>query len=425
MSPFSPRHYWLALFMAVAFYCYEFFLRMAPSVVVPELMQHYGILGLQIGEMAFFYYAIYGLAQLPAGLILDHYSMRWVLTLATLACAVGTVLFVITRQFYVANIARMIIGAASAFSFIGVLTIISHHLPKKWFTTAVGVAVSVGTLAASYVDVITSFLVDKAGWVNTFYYSALLGVVVALLIFIVFSWVKNPLVTRAVSYPEQNLWQEIKKLLRDYQVWKNAIIGGLLYIPSTVIATVWGVAFLESAYQLTKVQATSCISLLFWGWVVGSPIVTFLCDHYKCEKLMVLWGGLILTMLTIVIIYQPTLVYRWIYFMMFLFGFFSCCQLVIWRIFREIVPIARSGWGAALTNMIITLTTALSPFLVGAILDMRRGAEQAIGHYIIGDYQVALLILPFSLGMALLWFFWPLGLSQLYVTGGEENGKNS
>ena len=86
----------LVVSLAALFYCYEYLLRVAPSVMNAELMQHYQINDFQLGSLTAYYYYIYAPMQLPVGLLVDRYGPKRLMIFACLSCAVTTYLFVCT-----------------------------------------------------------------------------------------------------------------------------------------------------------------------------------------------------------------------------------------------------------------------------------------------------------------------------------------
>ncbi len=60
------------------------------------------------------------------------------------------------------------------------------------------------------------------------------------------------------------------QIVKNSQLVINAIVGGLFYLPTSVLAAVWGVSFMETHYQLSQPSAATGITFLFLGWAIGS-----------------------------------------------------------------------------------------------------------------------------------------------------------
>ena len=122
-SPQQPHHSrrfrsffpWLICLVATALYFYDFLLRVFPSVMIHPLMMTFQVKAGAMGILSAFYYFTYTPLQLPAGVILDRYKPRIVLSLSALTCAFGAILFSLTHVFALACIARAMMGIGSAF----------------------------------------------------------------------------------------------------------------------------------------------------------------------------------------------------------------------------------------------------------------------------------------------------------------------
>jgi MFS family permease len=64
-------------------------LRVAPSVMVSELMRDFAVGGAILGNLSAFYFYGYSTMQVPVGVLMDRFGPRRLLTLSALACTVG------------------------------------------------------------------------------------------------------------------------------------------------------------------------------------------------------------------------------------------------------------------------------------------------------------------------------------------------
>ena len=55
--------------------------------------------------------------QIPVGLMVDRFSIRWLLTIMSLVTALGCCVFGLADGLFVAAIGRMLIGLSAAFAF--------------------------------------------------------------------------------------------------------------------------------------------------------------------------------------------------------------------------------------------------------------------------------------------------------------------
>src|SRR5665213_3391541 len=90
---------WLIVSCGMLFYCYNYFLRVSPSVMQGELTHAFHITATQFGTLAGFYYWAYTPMQIPAGMIYDKFGVRVVLCMACLVASLGLSVFVASDSY--------------------------------------------------------------------------------------------------------------------------------------------------------------------------------------------------------------------------------------------------------------------------------------------------------------------------------------
>ena len=123
----------LVVSVASLFYLYEFFLRVAPSTMIHELMRDFAIDASSLGLMSSCFYYAYAFMQIPAGILCDRYGPKKLLTIAVFVCSIATVIFANTQNIYTAALTRTAIGMAASVAFIGPLTLTARWFPLKYF----------------------------------------------------------------------------------------------------------------------------------------------------------------------------------------------------------------------------------------------------------------------------------------------------
>lgn len=393
---------WAIVGLGGLFFCYEYFLRVAPSMMTNELMQAYQLDAAMLGNLAAFYYYAYTPMQLPVGLLIDHYGPRRLLIFASLVCALGTILFAISGQLLLAQIGRFLVGFGSSFGFVGVLKLATLWLPIRRFAMISGLATTAGMVAAIIGDNALAFMVNLTGWRNTAYISAVLGILLAFIIAI--------MMPDTYKKSAQSQWSEFKQLLKgayqfvkDYRIWLNGIIGCILYLPLSAFAELWGVPYLQNAMHYTGLEAANTISAVFLGWAIGGPLAGRLSDQTENRLLPMFIGALSCGVIISLILAVPDFSHFTLSLLLFLFGVSSSVQVIVFAFCRDLSPFKLSGTALALTNMIVMLGAIVSQPAIGILLDWvggKTGVPKLSLSYSVSDYQFALSILPVSMGLA-------------------------
>jgi len=373
---------WLICGLGALFYAYEYFLRVTPSVMTEELKQFYHIHAAALGSLSAYYYYIYTPMQLVAGLLMDRYGPRRLLTVATLSCVVGSVLFASTHILLLAEIGRFLIGFGSAFAFVGVLKLATIWLPRRHFALFAGLATALGMLGAIAGDVVLTELVKFAGWQDTAYISAGCGIVLALLIGLFVRDHKSfdrksTLPAARVSLSEAI--DGLKKIVKNRQMWIAGIIGGFLFLPASAFAELWGIPYLEHVHHFTNEGAATAVAMVFAGWAVGGPLFGWASDHIRQRRLPLMISGILSACFMLLILYIPTLSHLDLFILLFLFGASASGEVIIFAVGRELGPRHLPASSLAFTNMTIMLSGAIAQPLIGYLLDfMWNGTKRPI-----------------------------------------------
>lgn len=395
-----PNLAWLMCFLAAVFYCYEFILRVLPSIIVPEMMTRLNIGAAQIGLISSFYYLTYTPLQLFVGTIMDHYGVKWPLSIASILCATGIYLFAIPTLYY-AKTGMLLVGLGSAFAFVGVLKIAADWLPNRYFALVTGLTTTLGMLGATMGETTITKVISDYGIRNTMSGLSAIGII---LTFTIFMFVKDKNIKYSNSY-----LTELKKLIKDLlkvasngQIWVNGIIGMLIFTPTTTFAGLWGVPYLQMTRGISSHEAGAVISTIFIGWIFGGPIAGALSTYIKRRKVILRYGALISGIILISILYFPSSSQSVTTIKMFLLGLFSGSEILVFAVAHDIIENKLAGTAVSLTNMIVMLSGILQ-YLIGLTLESLSNVNNLNviqNTFTEHDFQVAFLILPIGLLLA-------------------------
>ena len=88
--------------LGALFYLYDYFIQVTPSVMKPWLMHDFRLNSADFSLLGACFLVPYALMQIPAGLLLDRYGARRLLTVAALLSALALALFSSTASFSLA-----------------------------------------------------------------------------------------------------------------------------------------------------------------------------------------------------------------------------------------------------------------------------------------------------------------------------------
>ncbi|MEI8055274.1 MAG: MFS transporter [bacterium] len=403
---------WIICTLAAIFYCYEYLLRMEPSVMVTELMHEFQANATELGTLSAFYYFIYTPMQIIVGLLSDLYGPRKILTLAVIACAVGSYIFGVAHTLPVAAIGRLLIGFGSAFAFVTVLKLAASWLPQRFFALFVGLATALGMLGGMVGSIVLSSLVQSIGWQQTITVGTILGVVLTPIVWLIIrdkpktALRENNILKTKPKYRETLIG--LLKILKKPQMWLNGFIACLMYLSLSLFAELWGNAFLANVYNLPAESVATANSMVFLGWLVGGPLIGYISD-ITCTRRIPISLGCLLSAFTIsLVIYFPPMNTGLLYLLLFLFGIFSSFEVLCFAISRENNPDSLVATASSFTNLLTMAGGIVCQPLVGKILDLFWSGQTQNGDRIYSaiTYQYALTILPLAFLLGFILTFW-------------------
>jgi MFS family permease len=359
-------------------------------MLVDQLLVQFHTTALGIAGFATSYFLGYLIMQIPAGLIYDRYSFRWVTTLGIILCVLGTLMFTMTDQLVIAFVGRFILGCGSAFAFIGAITFVRKYLPDNYFTFMIAIVISIGTIAGAFGQVFVVKIIEHLSWHVTIDGMAIWGLMMAVMILIIppknFVEVKNNLYVD----PIPNIWTEIMLVIKTPALWTNALIGSFLYLPTSILAAVWGLEFFSKAFNINHTVGSVGIALLFVGWAVGGPIFSLISQRFRHEKLILNVSALLVCVLLFWLFLVSQIGELMLLSILFVFGLISSAQVLVWKNFTVIFPNkSLVGTASSFTSI------ALWDLGIGQLINMiHHGAMNAAEKISAHDLRMALCVLP-------------------------------
>lgn len=380
-------------FLAALFYFYEYCLQISPSVMTMDLMRdlHIGAIGL--GTLMSFFFYPYALLQIPAGLLYDRFSCRSLLTFTTLLCALGAVVFAWANHIGWACLGRLLMGTGAAFSFLGIIVLVAQWFPQRWYATFIGLAQLLGALGAIAGEELFAHLLVHMNWSEVILNTGWLGLVLAGLI----AWIvrdnPNPSATQVSDDP---IGKQLWNILTHAQTLGIGFYTFFLWGPITSFAALWGVPFIQAAYQISLVKAANVCTFLWLGCALGSPLVGYLSDWYGRRKPWLIVCALLGIVSSMMIIYVPWSNWTVLVIWFFIFGFATSGQALSFAFLRDCMQHKTIGAASGFNNMATVAGGSILPILIGWLIWFHWDNQLIAGLpvYQISDYRFALLVIP-------------------------------
>lgn len=388
---------WIIWVLSALFVVLNYVQQVFPNIIAPELGVAFHANDAVLGSIASAYFYAYAFLQIPVGLILDRFGTRRVLVPAVLVAGGGTLFFSISHTSGDALVMRLLMGAGSAFSFLGCLKLVQEWFPPGRFSTLAGMTNTAAMLGAAC-GAPLAVLVKAIGWRAAMAWTGGIEVVLGILILIVVRDAPPSSQPKgnASAMPDASVMLGV---LRDGQAWINALYATFISLIFVAFGGLWGSGYIHKVYNLDSVASAGISSILFLGGIAGSLFYGWYSDFLQSRKRPMVQAGIggLLTMF--LLIYIPDIPLSLFKAGLFLAGFFSSANIVSYAVARDLYP-RLSGLSIGFLSTCYYAGNATSQPLVGFLLDRHAASDNGVNAITVGDYRFALSSLVLFMGGA-------------------------
>ncbi len=384
---------WLVCLSAALFFFYEFIQMNMLNNISADLLREFSISPERLGFFSASFFYADALFLLPAGLLLDHFSVRKIIIYAMILCVLGTLMLATSKFLILAEIGRFVTGFCNSFALLGCIKLISRWFPPKRFALLIGITVTIGMFGGMIAQAPFAFLVVSSGWRTVLYIDSCIGLIITLIIGLnVHDSPAKLIKPLKISLKNISIWNHLTIAAINKLNWRLGIFIAFMNLPLTLLGALWGNLYLLKVYKLNLPEASIASSALFSGMMIGSLAIGWFADHMGNHRKIMISSPLMLTTITLLLILNVKLSFTYILSFFILIGFFCGCQVVGFSYVIASNPKTTTTTAQGLVSAIIMICTALFQPLYGRL-------TQSSYFFISGtsdNYRWALLILPFT-----------------------------
>jgi len=379
--------------ITAVYYFYQYALRSAPAVMMPQLSDAFGLTAGGVASLAGLFYYGYSPFSLVAGLAMDRVGPRRVVPLGAAAVGVGAVMFA-SGNTTLAQAGRFLQGAGGVFALIGAAYIATTNFPPSRAATLIGATQMFGMAGGSAGQFLVGPIIGSGVSWSTFWLGmGIIGLVISGLLYALLPEPRAP----AARGPTTGAAQSFRIVFTNPQSILCGIIAGLIFIPTTIFDMVWGVRYLQDARGLDYASAVLRSATVPLGWMIGCPLLGFVSDRVRRRRPVIAGGALALLACLGWILYGPADVLP-PYVLGLLAGVASGAAMLPYTVIKEANPPDVSGTATGVVNFInFTFSALLGPVFASLLLSASGGVTpMALEHY-----QSAFLPLLYGVALAI------------------------
>jgi MFS family permease len=391
----SVRVATVAWLLTAVFYFYQYAMRSAPAVMMPQLSEAFGLTALGVASIVGLFYYGYSPFSLVAGAAMDRMGPRRLLPFAAVVVGIGALLFA-TGQQEIGGVGRFLQGAGGVFALVGAVYIASKNFPASQAATLIGATQMFGMAGGSAGQFLVGPMIGRGLSWSTFWIG--MGIVGMGIGVVLFFLIPKEEPTEKSDGGLKSIVSGFGIVFRNPQSILCGLIAGLMFIPTTIFDMIWGVRYLQEAHGFNYSAAVLRSSTVPFGWIIGCPLLGFVSDRIGRRKPVIIAAALLLLACLAWILYGHSDFFP-PYILGTVTGVASGAAMLPYTVIKEANPPQFGGTAAGVVNFLnFTFSALLGPVFGRALQRVSGGAETLQ----LQHYQRAFTPLLFGVGIAII-----------------------
>jgi len=367
-----------AWLLTAVFYFYQYMMRSAPAVMVPELSEAFGLTAVGVASLVGLFYWAYAPFSLVAGVAMDQVGPRKVVPLGAATVAIGAILFS-TGDPTVGSIGRFIQGAGGVFALIGAVYLVTSYMPVSRAATLVGATQMFGMAGGSAGQfVVGPAIASGVHWDRFWLLMGVIGIPIAFFLFLL---IPRPQTSSTKAAGLGPAIRAMGTVFANPQSILCGLIAGLFFIPTTIFDMVWGVRYLQEAHDIPYSLAVLRSASVPFGWIIGCPLLGWLTDRIGRRKPVIIGAGVVLIGCLALVLFGPAGTFP-PYSIGLLTGVASGAAMIPYTVIKEVNRPEHAGTATGVVNFLnFSMTALLGPIFASRLIAASQGGERDLGHY--------------------------------------------
>ena len=362
---------WVVWAVGLAAYVVAVFSRASLGVAGVEAQERFSAGASAISLFVVLQLVVYAGLQVPVGVALDRFGSRRLVLTGALTIAAGQAVLAFADDVPTAILARVLVGAGDAMTFISVLRIVSLWFPGRRvpvFTQLTGILGQAGQVLAAYPLVRA---LDVLSWEATFVGAAAVGVLVAVLVAVALqdappgTVLAPPVAMDQVRRDLVATWREPGTRLG---LWTHTVTQ----FSGTVFMLLWGYPFLVVGQGLSPATAAGLLTLLVVVGMGFGPLVGALIGSWPLRRstvVLTVVGTTVLTW-TAVLAWPGAAPLPLLVLLVVVLGTNGPTSMIGFDYARTENPVARLGSASGVVNVGGFVASLLAMLGIGVVLDL-------------------------------------------------------
>ena len=334
---------------------------------------------------------VYAGLQVPVGILLDRFGSLRMIVGGALIMASGQALMAVSDDVTGAVLARVLVGAGDAMTFISVLRLVPQWFPGKRVPVITQLTGLVGQLGQILSAVPLAALLAYQGWTAGFVSAASAGVLVAVLALVALRDTPDARISSGDTMTPRQLGADLKHAWLHPGTRLGLWTHFTTQFTGTVFALMWGFPLLIAGEGLPRETASALLTVFVLTGMAAGPIIGVLTQRHPLRRSWLVLGVVSTNAAgwTLVLAWPGPAPLPVLVVLMLALGLGGPGSMIGFEFARTFNPPRRLGTATGIVNVGGFTASLLTILLVGLILDWRTGGTAS---YDLADFRIALAV---------------------------------
>ncbi len=405
----TPGKAWLVWSAALAAYVVAVLQRTSLGVAGIAASERFGASASILATFAVLQLLVYAGLQIPVGVSVDRLGPRRLIATGALVMAAGQAMLAVSHQLTLAILARVLVGAGDAMTFVSVLRLVTAWFPARRVPLVTQLTGMIGQTGQLLSAIPLAAVLHHEGWTPAYLSLASFGVLASALAVIA---VRNgpgepPPVTsiglQAVGRELRAAWLHPGTRLGLWTHFTTQFAG-------TVFALLWGFPFLVSGEGLSEHSASLVMSLLVVGSLCAGPVFGRFVALHPLRRSWLVLTILAATVLvwTVVLLWPGPVPMVLLVVLVLVLAVGGPGSMVGFDFARSFNPPARLGTATGIVNIGGFVASLVTMLALGVVIDLVEPGG--------GGSQHSYSLSAFRAGWCVQYVIWAVGVVGILRT---------
>lgn len=361
---------WSGFFLGCAAFFLSFFHRVSTGAIAGDLQREFEIGAAALGTLGATYFYVYGLTQVPLGVMIDIIGPRIILSVGMTVAGIGSIAYGCSGSFAAAAAARTLIGLGVSGVFVSTLKLHANWFAEARFATAVGVSNVSGILGALVATAPLAWLVTQMSWRHVFIAIGVVSLALAAAIALFVRDAPEPVVKRVAA----GEWRSaLKAVAMNRKTWTPFWLTFSMSGAFMTLVSLWMVPYLVHKHGMAQVEASSFSAMTLVAFACSVPVVGWWSDRIRARRGITLGCSIAFFAGGVIWLAAPGGSTFWFVIAALLTGLSGPGFTLAWSVAKEVNPPECAGMAISIVNIGGFAASGVLQPLVGWVVDHGAG----------------------------------------------------